>query len=121
MPESVVIIDVPVAPAQSEDALLEQVGEGVFDEGGVAVVAETGREAVEEAELHIDFAEEEGSGVGGDATAVNGGEDIARAEVLEGEGAGGHSVRPGPLSVRDVSAWCYKHLPRPERSGSSNR
>ena len=88
MTKAVVIVEVLVTEAQAEDALLEQGDQRMFDKVGIAMVGEAGDERVEQAEPGIDFAEQEGSGVGGDTTAVEVGEDITGAEVLESEGGG---------------------------------
>jgi hypothetical protein len=83
--EAVVIVEVFVTEAEAEDALLEQGDQRMFDEVGIAMVGEAGGERVEQAELGIEFAEQEGPGIGGDTTAVEVGEDITGAEVLESE------------------------------------
>jgi hypothetical protein len=62
--KAVVVVEVFVAPpAQAEDTLAEEVGQGVFDEVGVAVVAEAAAKGVEEAKGVIDFAEQEATSV----------------------------------------------------------
>jgi hypothetical protein len=86
--ESVVVVEVFVAQAQAEDTLAEELGQGVFDELGVAIVGEAACEGVEEAEGVIDFAEEQAARVRGDDAAIKGGDDLAGSEVLEIEAEG---------------------------------
>jgi hypothetical protein len=81
-----VVVEVLVAQAQAEDALLEEFGEGVLDLVGVAVVGEAAGELVEEVELGLDLAQEQAAGVGGDGGAVKAGADVSVAEGLEGQG-----------------------------------
>ena len=64
--KAVVVDEVFVAQAEAEDALLEQIGEGVLDEVGIAVVGEAAGELVDEVELGFDLAQEQAAGVGGD-------------------------------------------------------
>jgi hypothetical protein len=75
--ESVVVVEIFVAQTESEDALFEECGEGMLDAFGIAMVGEAGGELVEESELGFDFAEQERAGVGGDATALEVGENLA--------------------------------------------
>src|SRR5262249_43066346 len=86
--QSVVVDEVFVAEAQAEDALLEEVVQGVFDEFGIAVVGEAAGELLDEAELGLDLAEEQSAAVGGDGAAVEAGDDFAGAEGLEEQGGG---------------------------------
>jgi hypothetical protein len=75
--ESIVIVEVFVAEAEPENALLEEGDESVFEAFGIAVIGETGREPIEQTEFGFDFAEQQRSRVGGDPTAVEIGENIA--------------------------------------------
>ncbi len=83
--EAVVVVEVAVAEAQGEDALLEEVGEGVLDAIRVAVIGEAAGELIDKVELGFDLAEKESAGVGGDRSAVEVGDDGPGAEVLEDE------------------------------------
>ena len=90
------VVEVFVAQAEAEDALLEQVEQGVFDEVGVAVIGEAVGELLDEVELGFDLAEQQPAGIGGDGAAVKACHDVTRTEVLEkeiGRGTICHSVR----------------------------
>lgn len=67
--ERVVVVEVLVAEAEGEDALAENVAEGVRDVCGIAVVDEVAGELLEEAEAGVDLAEEDSAGVGDDGSA----------------------------------------------------
>jgi hypothetical protein len=75
--EAVVIVEIFVAQAEAEHALLEQGDEGVFEAFGIAVVGEARGERVEQTEFGFDFAEQECSRIGGDTTAVEIGDNLA--------------------------------------------
>src|SRR5262249_49932538 len=81
--ELVMVVEVLVAQAQAEDALLEEVRQGVLDLVGVAVVPEAAGQLVEEVEPGLEFAEEQPAGIGGDGGAVEAGDDVARSEAVE--------------------------------------
>ena len=83
------VVEILVAEAEGEDALLEELGEGVLDAVGVAVVGEAGGELVDEVELGLDLAQKQGASVGGDGAAVEAGADGAGAEGFPGEMGGG--------------------------------
>lgn len=51
------VVEVFVAEAQTEEALLEEVGHGVLDQRGVAVIGEAAGELLDEVELRFDLAE----------------------------------------------------------------
>src|SRR5581483_1350457 len=115
--EGVVVEEVLVPQAQAEDALLEEVGEGVLDAVGVAVVGEAAGEALDEAELGLDLAEEQAAGVGGDVAAVEGGGHLAAAEGLKKEfGVGTLCRHEAVLSVwrkgSRSTPLCHKGQPR---------
>jgi hypothetical protein len=55
--EGVVVVEVLATQAEGEDALLEELGEGVLDQLGVAEVGEAAGELVEEVKLGLDLAE----------------------------------------------------------------
>ena len=84
--EGVVVVEVLVAQAEAEEALLEEFGEGMLDLVGVAVVGEAAGELVDEVELGFDLAEEEVARVGGNGGAVEADADSTAAEGLKGEG-----------------------------------
>jgi len=60
----------------------------VLDAFGIAMVGKASSEVIEQRKFGVEFAEQEGAGVGGDSSAVEVGENIACAEVLEGERGG---------------------------------
>ena len=105
--QAVVVDEVFVAEAEAEDALLEQIGQGVLDEFRIAVVGEAAGEWFEEAELGFDLTEEQAAGVGGDGSAVEAGDDFAGAEVLEEQGrgvTGCHGVTASGVGVKVLVA-----------------
>jgi hypothetical protein len=57
-PQLVVIVEIFVTQAKAEDALLEQIHEGVFDKFRIAVIGEAGCQRVDETEFRIDLAQE---------------------------------------------------------------
>jgi len=75
--KSVVIVKVFVAEAEAEDALLEEGDERMLDALGIAMIGEAGGELFKQAELGFDFTQQKGTGIRGDATAVEIGENIA--------------------------------------------
>ena len=75
VPQLVVIVEVFVAQAQPEDALLEEFGERVLDQVGVAVIGEAAGELFDEVEAAFDLAEEQAAGVGGHVATVKAGDD----------------------------------------------
>src|SRR6202000_961165 len=83
--EAVVVVEIAIAEAESEDSLLEKFGEGVLDEFGVAVIGETVGELVEEVELGFDLPQEESTGVGGHRAAVKTGDHVPGSQGLEGQ------------------------------------
>jgi hypothetical protein len=83
--QPVVVVEVFVAQAQAEDALLEQLRDGVFDQVGVAVVGETSGELVEEMELRLDFAEQQAAAIAGDGPAVESSDDLPGTEVVKSQ------------------------------------
>src|SRR5207302_11382227 len=74
--EGVVVVEVLVAQAQTEDALLKELGEGVLEAVGVAVGGEAAGELVVEVEFGLDLAGQQSTGVGGDVAAVEGGDHL---------------------------------------------
>jgi len=86
--KSVVIDEVLVSQAEAEDALLEEIAEGMFEAVGMAIIGEAIGELIEEVEVFIEIAQEQGSRVGGDAAAIEIGEDLAAIEGLESDGGG---------------------------------
>jgi hypothetical protein len=60
----------------------------VLDALGIAMVGKASREVIEQGEFGVEFAEQKCAGVGGDSSAAEVGENIACAEVLEGERGG---------------------------------
>jgi hypothetical protein len=54
----VVVEQILVAQAEAEDALLEQLEQGVLAEVGIAEIGEAAGELIDEAELGFDFAEQ---------------------------------------------------------------
>src|SRR5205823_2614000 len=81
--------EVLVAQAEAEDALREELREGVLDLVGVAVVAEAAGELVDEVELGLDLAEQQAAGFRGDGEAIEAGDDVAVSEGFKEEvGAG---------------------------------
>src|SRR5262245_9537954 len=83
MAEAVVVVEVLVAQAEGENALLEEFGERVLHQVGVAVIGKAGGELVEEVELGLHLAQQEAAGIGGDRSAVEVGDDVTPPKVLE--------------------------------------
>src|SRR5262245_16591124 len=81
--QGVVVVEVFVAQAQAEDTLPQEFRERVFDPLGVAVIAEAARELLDEAELVLDFAQQQAARIGRDQSAVETRDDGAGAQVLE--------------------------------------
>jgi hypothetical protein len=82
-PEAVMVVEILVAQAEAEDALLEEFEQGVLDALGITIVGEAAGEGLKEVEVVIDLAQEEAAGVGGDGAAVEGGDDLTGSQVLE--------------------------------------
>ncbi len=79
--EVLVVVEVFAAGGEGEDALGEQPALGVGDEAGVAGVGDGGVEGVDQSELFVGLAEEEGVGVGGDLSGGEVGVDFASSEA----------------------------------------
>jgi len=86
--EAVVVVEILVSEAEAVDALFDELQEGVFDAVGIAVVGETVGEGIQEVELLLDFTQKQPASVGGDGTAVKGGENRTGTEGLEIEARG---------------------------------
>jgi hypothetical protein len=116
--EAVVVVEVFVAQAQREDALLEEVGKRVLDEVGVAVIGKAGGEPVDEVELGFDFAEQQSAGIGGDGAAIEAGDDLPAAEGLEQEFRGGtvcHGVVASNSGQQGLATIPFMPAARPSR------
>ena len=74
------IVEVLVAQGEAVDPLGEQLGHGVLDEVGVAMVGEAGGELANDPGEALGLAEQQGTAVGGDVAAVEVGEDVSTAE-----------------------------------------
>src|SRR5207302_7653666 len=81
--ELVMVVEVFVAEAQTEEALLEEFGQGVLDQLRVAVVGEAAGELLDEVELRFDLAEQQTARIGGDLPPVETGHDLTGSEGLE--------------------------------------
>src|SRR5271166_5518990 len=81
--QAVMVVEIFVAQAQSEEPLLEQLGKGVLDQVGIAVIGEAAGKLLDEVELGFDLTEHQATGVGGNLATVETGDDFAGSEVLE--------------------------------------
>jgi hypothetical protein len=72
----VVVIEVLVAEGQGVDPLGDQIGDGVLDEVGVAMIGEAGGALVDDPSEWLGLAEQHGAAVGGDVAAVAVGADF---------------------------------------------
>ncbi len=87
--ELVVVVDVLVAQHEAEQALGDQLLEGVFAAAGIAVVAEAAGEAPGEVDMVIGGAEQESAAIGRHASAIEAQADLTAAMVGEGEAGTG--------------------------------
>jgi len=71
MPQVVVIDQIFIAQSQSVDALADEFQQRMFDEVGVSMIAEAGREPSQDARLLCHFPEQQSSGVGSDVAPSN--------------------------------------------------
>ena len=79
--QGVVVVDILVAEDQREHALGDQIPHGMFAAAGIAVVGEAGGDAPGELEDGVGGAQQQGPSIGGHATTVKGGDDLATTEV----------------------------------------
>jgi hypothetical protein len=83
MPQLVVVVEIFVAQAQTEDALLDQFGQGVFDEVRVAAICETAGKLFDKTKLGFDLPQQQSARIGGDLAAIKATHHRARTQVLE--------------------------------------
>jgi hypothetical protein len=105
--EAVVVVEVAVAEAEGQDTLLEEIGEGMLEAFGVAVIGKAGGERVEEVERGLDLAAAESAGVGGDGAAVARGDDGTGSEILEGALGGGTGCQGAMVWGLAARGCCY--------------
>ncbi len=77
------IAEVFVAEHEAEQALGEQVREGMLAATGIAVIGEAGGQAPGQADALVDGPQQEGSAIGGHAAAVKAGANLAAALLGE--------------------------------------
>src|SRR5512135_2977913 len=78
-----------VAQGDGRDLLGQQVLLVVADQFGLAGVRQTVVAGLEQSEGSLDLAEEQGSGIGGEPSALEISEDVLGSEAGKGEGLGG--------------------------------
>jgi hypothetical protein len=80
VPQIIVVVEVLIAQNQSIDSLGEEMLERVLDEFRVTMISEALGELTDDCSERLDFAEKEATAVGGNGTAIESGDDLARAE-----------------------------------------
>jgi hypothetical protein len=84
VPQLVVVVEIFVTQTQCENALLQEIFQGVLDQVGIAVVDETiAGEPADEVELGLDLAEEQAAAIRCHLAPIEGGCNFPRSEALE--------------------------------------
>ena len=74
--------------------------DGMLQQIGIAIVGEAGGQLGEDAAVPLDFGQQQGTAVGGNRAAIEGGLEGQRGGGLEGEGVGGSSTARDALILR---------------------
>ena len=83
VPQPLVVVEIFIAEAQTENALLEQFQKCVLDEFGIAMIGEAAGKLFDEMELGFDLPEQQPPGIGSDLAAIEASDYLAAAEILE--------------------------------------